>query len=101
MQFLGHSIEVWGVVILATFTKLRSTNNLSILGAIGISLVSVASAILFYHPVMVLFGLSTSWELIIAGLIALTSEDIMQSIVKMSKDSNFIKEIIKLIIAKK
>jgi hypothetical protein len=100
MQFLGHSLELWGVVALATFTKLRATHKLGFRSAVGISIIAIASAILFYEPVMVLLGLSSSWELIIAGLIALTFEDVMQSVISMSKDSSFFKELVKLIIKK-
>lgn len=101
MIFFGHSIEVWIVSILATFTKLRSTKNLSIKSALSISFISISSAILFYESVMILFGLSGNWELFIVALIALTSEDIMKNIMSASKDGDFIQDIIKIILRRK
>ena len=101
MQFLGHSLEIWGVVALATFAKLRASNRLGFKSAVGIAIIAIGSSILFYKPIIILLGLSPSWELIIAGLIALTFEDVMQSVISISKDNNLFREIIKFLITKK
>lgn len=101
MNILGHSIEIWVVSILATFTKLRSTKNLSVKSTLSISFISISSAILFYESVMILFGLSGNWELFIVALIALTSEDIMKNILTASKDGEFIQDVIKIVLRRK
>ncbi|MFW5804802.1 MAG: hypothetical protein ACOCWG_06185 [bacterium] len=101
MNILGHSIEIWVVAILATFTKLRSTEKLSVKSTLSISFISMSSAVLFYESVMILFGLSGNWELFVVALIALTSEDIMKNVLTASKNSDFIQDIIKVILKRK
>lgn len=101
MQILGYNIEIWAVAILATFTKLRSTKDISIKSSVSISFISIASALLFYESIMIMFGLSGNWELLVVALIALTSEDIMRNIIGISKDSSFIKDIIRILLQRK
>lgn len=101
MQILGHNIEIWAVAILATVTKLRSTNNLSVKSTVSISFISIASSLLFYESIMLAFGLSGKWELFIVALVALTFEDIMKNIMSITKDRTFLKDIIKLVLQRK
>lgn len=101
MQILGYNIEIWAVAILATFTKLRSTENLSIKSTVSISFISIASSLLFYESIMLAFGLSGKWEIFIVALIALTSEDLMRNIMAITKDNTFLKDIIKIILQRK
>lgn len=101
MQFLGYNIEIWAVAILATITKLRSTDRLTIKNAFSISIISIASSLLFYESIMVFFGLPSKWELFIVALVALTFEDIMRNIMSITKDRYFLKDIIKIILQRK
>lgn len=101
MQLLGYNIEIWAVAILATITRLRATEGLTVQSAFSISIISIASSLLLYESVMIFFGLPSKWELFIVALVALTFEDLMRNIMTLTKDNSFLKDIIKIILQRK
>jgi hypothetical protein len=101
MQLLGYNIEIWAVAILATITRLRATEGLTVQSAFSISIISIASSLLLYESVMIFFGLPSKWELFIVTLVALTFEDLMRNIMTLTKDNSFLKDIIKIILQRK
>ena len=78
--------------------KLQSSKTLSVLGVVTTVAVGVGAGVILYSPVIALFSLSQSWEIIVAILIALSAENLMKSFVEISADKEFLKGWIKYLV---
>lgn len=101
MLFLGYPIEVWIAAFIAVIIKLQSSKRLTLLGAITTVIVGVGAGVLLYAPIVSLFSLSSSWEVIVAILIALSAENLMKSFVELSADKEFLSDWIKYLVNRK
>lgn len=87
--------------MIAILVRLRANKTLTLVGALLNVLVALAAGMLLHTPLVILFGLDPStWNILIAILVALTAENIMKQIVETSSDDSLFKSIIRLIIKK-
>lgn len=91
MMFLNYPIEIWLAVMVAVIIKLKSSRVMTLLGATTTTLVAVGGGMLLYDKVITLFGLSQSWEIFVAIILALTFENLMKVIVEISADTETLK----------
>ena len=101
MSLFGYPIEIWVAIAVSILIKLQSNKRLTLLGAITTVSVALASGLLLYQPIVVLFSLSPSWEIIVAILVALTAENLMKTLVEISADRELLTGIVKFLVNKK
>lgn len=101
MSLFGYPIEIWIAIAVSILIKLQSNKRLSLLGAVTTVSVALFSGLLLYQPIVVLFSLSHSWEIIIAILIALTAENLMKTLVELSADRELLTGVVKFLVTKK
>lgn len=91
---MGSPYEIWIASIIAVIIKLKSTKHLNRIGA-GITIfVGVGAGVILYRPVIELMGVSPSWDVVVAILLALSAENLMKVLVELSSDKEWIKGII-------
>ena len=100
-MLFGYPIEIWIALAVSILIKLQSNKRLSLLGAITTVAVALFSGLLLYGPIVSLFALSNSWEIIVAILVALTAENLMKTIVEISADKELLAGLVKFLITKK
>lgn len=101
MLLFGYPVEIWVATIIAVLIKLQSSKTLSVLGVITTIVVGVGAGVILYGPVITLFALSNTWEIIVAILIALSAENLMKSFVELSADKEFLSGWIKYLVNRK
>lgn len=85
MRDLFTSLEFWVAVAVAVILKLRTSENLTIFGALITTVTGVGSALVFTHPAAAYLSLDTAtYGPAIAALIALTFEHIARHILRLS-----------------
>lgn len=98
MILLGYPLEIWIAAGIAVFVRIQSSNRLTWLGSITTVSVGVFSGLILYEPLAMLIGLSTTWHVLLAIIIALSSENLMKAIVELSADREWIKDRIRYLV---
>lgn len=101
MQFLGYPMEIWLAAIVAMLIRLQTSNTLTILGATTTVIVALFAGVILYEPIIILFGLSESWSIPIAIIVALSAENLMKAIVEISSDRDWLKDWIRYLVDKR
>lgn len=101
MNFFGYPIEIWLASLIAVMFRLKKTESWTIIGVLSSVAISLFSGLILYMPMVELLSLSSSWHVPIAILIALTAENVMESVVDLSKDGDFIKDWLRFVVTKK
>lgn len=101
MNFFGYPIEIWLASLIAVMFRLKKTESWTIIGVLSSVAISLFSGLILYMPMVELLSLSASWHVPIAILIALTAENVMESVVDLSKDGDFIKDWLRFVVTKK
>lgn len=95
MKFLTYPIEIWIAVSVAIIVKLQTSNRLTLLGIVSTVFISMASALVLYDPICDMMNWGQDMHVIIAVIIALTSENLMKAIVEFTADRKVLKGVIK------
>jgi len=90
-MIFGYPIEIWIGVIISVLVKIRYNSSLTLAGALLTMAISLGSGMILYQPVLEIFQLGMQWAPFIAMLIALTSDNIMKSILEISEDTKLLK----------
>ncbi|MFN3895723.1 MAG: hypothetical protein ACK4KU_14435 [Acinetobacter sp.] len=99
-MFFGYPVEIWLASLVAVIIRLQTADRLTVLGAAATILVALLAGILLYGPIIVLLGLSQTWAVPMAIIVALSAENIMKIIVEMSADKDWLKGWIKHLVSK-
>lgn len=85
MRDLFTSLEFWVAVAFAVILKLRTSENLTIWGALVTTTTGVGSALVFTHPAADYLSLDVAtYSPAIAALIALTFEHLARHMLRLS-----------------
>ncbi|QCO57446.1 hypothetical protein EOK75_17175 (plasmid) [Pseudorhodobacter turbinis] len=95
---LGYPVDILILVLAASLVRVISHKDKTFFAAIVSIIVAVSAGILLFGPVVALLSLSAAWNIPIAILIALSAENIMRSIVAITGDAAFLKDIIRKIV---
>jgi hypothetical protein len=90
----GFGIDTWLIVVAAVLVRLSTAKNITVFSAIVTIVVGVVAGITLHVPVVALLSLSASWHIPVAILITLTSENLMRSLVEITYDTSFLKNIL-------
>lgn len=90
-MIFGYPIEIWIGVIISVLVKIRYNSSLTFAGALLTMVISLGSGMILYQPILEIFGLGFQWAPFIAMLIALTSDNIMKSVLEISEDTKLLK----------
>jgi hypothetical protein len=101
MNILGYPIEIWIAGLIGVFIRLQTSNRLTLLGATTTVIVAMAASLILHGPIVALLGLSVSWNVPVAVIIALTAENLMKAFVEISADKEWIKGWIRHLVDKK
>lgn len=101
MNFFGYPMEIWFASFVAVMFKLKMTSNWTIVGTITTVSIAMFSGLILYLPIVELLELSSSWNVPVAILVALTAENFMKNVVDLSNDGDFFKDWIRYIVTKK
>jgi len=101
MSFFGFPIEIWIASLIAVMFRLKKTESWTVIGVMSSVSIALFSGLILYMPVVELLSLSSSWHVPIAILIAITFENIMESVLDMSKDKDFVKDWLRFILSRK
>ena len=94
-MFLGHGLDIWILsIIIGLFRLKQSKQRLKTFGALVTVGISIFAAVLLTVPLMNILSLSASYKYFILILIALSAENIMESIVNISSDTGLFKEVL-------
>ena len=103
-----YGYDLWAATIIAVLIKLKASGIvvktskfLTVFGVVSTIFISIASGMLLHVPLMELFGLSESWTIPMAILVALTAENLMKTFVDISGDSEQLKSWLSVIITRK
>ncbi|WP_347141021.1 hypothetical protein [Paracoccus sp. SSK6] len=84
MRFLNYPVEIWIAVSIAILVRLKTSMSLGFWGALTTTVVGAGAGLVLHRPLSALVGVTGDWEILMAILIALTSENLMQGIVRWS-----------------
>lgn len=94
-MFLGYGIDIWITsIIVALFRLKQSKQSVLAFGGFVTLFVSIMSAVLLHTPLMIILSLSLHYKYFIIILLALTAENLMNSVIRISSDNTFIKNIL-------
>lgn len=97
-QLLGYPFEIWLIVFAAVLVRLGKVSRDTILSSLMTVAIGITVGIYMHIPVLTLLGLSHDWVYLVAVLVTLTAENLMRSVVSMSRDAEFIKSILRNIL---
>ncbi|MBQ2262720.1 MAG: hypothetical protein II336_15280 [Loktanella sp.] len=98
--FLGYPLEIWLASFVAVIIRLQTSSTLTFFGAASTVIVALLTGVILYEQIVDLLGLSESWSVPVAIIVALSAENIMKIIVEMSADKEWLKDWIKYLVNK-
>lgn len=101
MNFFGYPLEIWLAAFVAVMFKLKMTSKWTIVGVVSTVGIAMFSGLILYLPMVELLKLSSSWNVPVAILIALTAENVMKNVVELSKDGEFFKDWVRFLVTKR
>lgn len=97
-NLLGYPFEIWLIVFAAVLVRVGIVSRDTILSSIITVVVGITVGIYMHMPVLNLLGLTHEWIYLVAVLVTLTAENLMRSVVSISRDAEFLKSIFRNIL---
>ncbi len=101
MNFFGYPIEIWLASFVAVMFKLKTNSNMSWFSILATVTIAMFSGVIMYKPIAEIFSLSASWNVPVAILIAVSAENLMKHVTRISNDEDFVKDWLKFILTRK
>ena len=92
-MFTSKPLEFWAAILVAIIVKIKTSKQLGPLAVISTIFVSLGAAYSFATPLSSWLGVN---EVLIAALVALTSEGVMRWLIQLSNDPSELKTLLSL-----